>query len=290
MMTDRSETPPAVNFHLWKPCNMRCRFCFATFEDVARDYGHLVADDAERIASLLGDRFDKVSFAGGEPTLCPWLPRVVSAAKTAGASTMVVTNGSRLSPGYIQAMAGCLDWVALSIDSPHADTLRATGRVTGRGAMSSERVVAIARDLRNAGVRVKVNTVVTSINQAEDLSDLIRAVAPERWKILQVLPVDGQNDGKVEPLLVGAGAFRQFVSRHQQLSDEGVTLVPEDNNAMTGSYAMVGPAGRFFDNVDGHHTYSRPILDVGVDDAWNDIRFDLADFEARGGRYDWGSR
>ena len=23
---------PTVNYHLWKPCNMRCGFCFATFE------------------------------------------------------------------------------------------------------------------------------------------------------------------------------------------------------------------------------------------------------------------
>lgn len=21
---------PSVNFHLWKPCNMKCNFCFAT--------------------------------------------------------------------------------------------------------------------------------------------------------------------------------------------------------------------------------------------------------------------
>ena len=25
---------PSVNFHLWKPCNMKCNFCFATFQDV----------------------------------------------------------------------------------------------------------------------------------------------------------------------------------------------------------------------------------------------------------------
>ena len=25
---------PTVNYHLWKPCNMRCEFCFATFEDI----------------------------------------------------------------------------------------------------------------------------------------------------------------------------------------------------------------------------------------------------------------
>lgn len=25
---------PSVNYHIWEPCNMRCRFCFATFQDV----------------------------------------------------------------------------------------------------------------------------------------------------------------------------------------------------------------------------------------------------------------
>ena len=35
---------PSVNFHLWKPCNMKCRFCFATFQDIGQEAlpkGHL---------------------------------------------------------------------------------------------------------------------------------------------------------------------------------------------------------------------------------------------------------
>ena len=32
---------------------------------------------------------------------------------------------------------------------------------------------------------------------------------------------------------------------------------------MTGSYVMVDPAGRFFDNTSGYHTYGRPILEGG---------------------------
>ena len=28
------QMPPAVNLHFWQPCNMRCSFCFARFEDV----------------------------------------------------------------------------------------------------------------------------------------------------------------------------------------------------------------------------------------------------------------
>jgi radical S-adenosyl methionine domain-containing protein 2 len=57
---------------------------------------------------------------------------------------------------------------------------------------------------------------------------------------------------------------------------------------MTGSYLMVDPAGRFFDNVNGRHTYSRPIIEVGVTEALKDIRFDLGKFYEREGVYDWG--
>jgi radical S-adenosyl methionine domain-containing protein 2 len=56
---------------------------------------------------------------------------------------------------------------------------------------------------------------------------------------------------------------------------------------MRGSYAMVDPAGRFFDNATGGYRYSAPILDVGIEAAWREIVFDATVFEARHGRYDW---
>lgn len=36
---------------------------------------------------------------------------------------------------------------------------------------------------------------------------------------------------------------------------------------MTGSYIMISPDGRFFNNVDGKHNYSEPILEVGIEEA-----------------------
>ena len=64
-------------------------------------------------------------------------------------------------------------------------------------------------------------------------------------------------------------------------------MVPETNDLMTGSYVMVDPAGRFFDNVAGHHTYSRPILEVGVEEALRDVSIAPEKFLSRGGSYAW---
>lgn len=235
--------------------------------------------------------FDKVTFAGGEPTLCPWLGELCAAAKARGATTMLVTNGSRvLHPGWLDEHAPHLDWVVLSVDSASRETLRKTGRaVAGQHALDPWYYVEAARALRERGVRLKVNTVVTSANAEEDLTQLIHAMRPERWKVLQMLPVTGQNDG-AEDLLVGASTFAAFLERHRGVAEFGVELVPEDNLAMTASYALVDPAGRFFDNSAGRHTYGRPILDVGIDRAWQDVLFVESRYVARGGIYDWNRK
>ena len=84
-----------------------------------------------------------------------------------------------------------------------------------------------------------------------------------------------------------AEAFQAFVDRHRHLAEVGIEVVAEDNEAMTGSYAMIDPAGRFFDNTSGGHRYGRPILDVGIIEAWQGVQFDLVRFIGRGGAYNW---
>ena len=77
------------------------------------------------------------------------------------------------------------------------------------------------------------------------------------------------------------------MERHRGLANHGIKMAPEDNDDMTGSYAMIDPLGRFFSNTTGRHVYSRPILDVGVAAAFSDITFFQDRFEHRGGQYDW---
>ncbi len=290
-----SSYPPSVNFHLWEPCNMRCRFCFATFQDVKQTVlpkGHLPREQALSVVEKLADAgFQKITFAGGEPTLCPWLGDLILRAKEHGLTTMLVTNGSRLlSPGLLETLASTLDWVVLSMDSANPRTHERLGRsIAGQQgrALPVEHYQSIATALHAHSIRLKINTVVSAENEGEDMGALLLVLRPERWKVLQVLPVNGQNDGRVEPLLIDELTFRRFVARHQRLAESGIQLIAEDNEAMTGSYAMVDPAGRFFDNTASTHCYSRPILDVGVANAWQDIRFDPDRFDKRGGHYDW---
>lgn len=282
--------PPAVNFHLEKACNLRCKFCYAHFDDdeaLRRVQRGLDAHDARRVIELIRSAgAEKITFVGGEPTLCPHLPELLRVARDLGFVTTVVSNGFKLQK-LLDEVPDCLDWVGLSVDSADESTQAALGRGRGDHVASSLKHF---RSLHALGIKVKLNTVVTSLNWREDMSDFIRATRPHRWKIFQVLPVDGQNDGRVEPLLVTRDQFDAFTLRHQPLAEEGLMVVPESNEAMTGSYAMIDPLGRFFCNTGRRYAYSPPILEVGVETAFGAVRFDALNFEARGGRYDWGSR
>lgn len=49
---------PSLNFHLYEPCNMRCKFCFATFQEIKKTIlpkGHLPFEDAEKLICMLGE-------------------------------------------------------------------------------------------------------------------------------------------------------------------------------------------------------------------------------------------
>ena len=239
---------------------MKCRFCFATFQDVGQEYlpvGHLPRKESLAIVeALAGAGFDKINFVGGEPILCPWLPDLIQGARELGFTTSIVTNGSFVTPEWLDRVEGCLDWATVSIDTVDPQKLKRMGRITRTGPMSEADYLRVTDMLRQRGIRLKVNTVVTRINYDEELAEVIVKARPERWKLLQVLPIRGQNDGAVDNLVITSEEFACYVARNRYVEPRGIVVVPECNDLMTGSYVMVDPAGHCFDNAAGTHIYS----------------------------------
>lgn len=273
---------PSVNFHLTEACNMSCKFCFATFDDVQKEKKRL-AERIQIIQALAEAGFEKITFAGGEPTIDRDLPILLHTAKAAGLTTMVVTNGSRiLEETYFNLICDQVDWFILSIDSITEATNLASGRSTKHTVITKEQYLALIQRIHARGKRLKINTVVSCYNKDESLADFILASKAERWKIFQALPVKGQNDGKM--FEVSEEEFNQYLDRNSTEALKNI-VVPEDNDSMTGSYLMIAPNGRFFDNSKGFHTYSRRIVDVGIVEALKDVHFDAAKYLDRGGLY-----
>ena len=275
--------PLNVSWHLWPRCNLHCGYCYATFRDIPRV---LEEADSLRVLDLLaGAGTEKVTFVGGEPTLCPHLPGLIRHAKAIGLVTMLVTNGSRLDAAYQEAVVPYLDWVSLSIDASDPQLMARMGRGNVRFlALCIKRWEQLATFPH---LRLKVNTVVTRDNLHDDMRPLIRRLRPARWKAFQVLPVRGQNDGEIERLLITREEFQTWVDRHAELLAEGLGPIPEDNRDLTGTYLMLDALGRFFHNKRGEHVYTEPLLEVGVWEALRQVGWDTQGFLARAGLYDW---
>jgi len=272
--------PVSVNWHLWPRCNYTCTFCYDQFKGSARTLTKEVALTVPALLRAAGA--EKLTFAGGEPTLCPHLVDLLQASKEAGLTTMAVTNGTRITPEFLAKAARYTDWIALSVDSGIEANETELGRGTGH---HLETVINAARLVREHGIRLKVNTVVTSLTWREDMHALLRELKPERWKVFQVHLIRGENDVAYLNLQVSPEEFRAFVERHADLNP-----VAETEEDMRGSYLMLDPLGRFFQNFDGSYVHGDSILTVGVEKALGQVGWDLEKFERRGGLYEWTLR
>ena len=281
----------SVNFHLWQPCNYQCGFCFAGFLDVKNSVlpaGHLTQAKAETVVRQLAEYgFGKITFAGGEPTLCPWLSDLISLAKGAGLVTMLVTNGSRLNAEMLEKYRPSLDWLVLSIDSILPETNLKGGRFQNKRMLPDASYYKnLAETIHAFGFKFKINTVVHRHNKEEIMAGFIEQANPLRWKIFKVLSIENQNQNTYGNFEISNEEFLLYLKRNTIPGLDKI-MVAEDSDAMSESYLMIDPAGRFFDNSSGIYTYSEAINDVGVKKALAQTEFDYEKFANRGAIYEW---
>lgn len=290
--------PLVLNWHLTEACNYRCKYCYAAWNEPLRP--RELIHDLQQTVALLSDLYQffrpgnshnplssqltwssvRLNLAGGEPLLYGGkLPSIVSQARRLGFEVSLISNGSHLNDELLKQLAPQLTWLGISIDSVSPATNRAIGRADRHGRLLDLEELATSLDgvrQSNPSLRIKLNTVVNRLNHSEDLSFLIQRFAPEKWKILRMLPVVNQH------LTVSDEHFSAFVARHHAFAH---ILCAENNQDMRDSYLMIDPHGRFFQNrslIPGQgYAYSRPIIEVGASKAFSEMTFDHERFSAR---------
>lgn len=273
-----------VNYHITEHCNFNCRYCFARYKDVKGE--HLSLEEKLKIISELKkcDQFRKINFAGGEPTLDKDLPAMIRHAHNLGFETSVVTNGSLINKNWVKSLSGNIDMIGISIDSFDKATNEKLGCSSTQGTLNINNVFSIADTCNTYGVKLKINTVVTKLNKNEVMKNYIADLSPARWKILQATEIKGQNDTEdFKSISVSGPDFETFVANNTFAGN--VKIVSEKCNDITGSYLMVDYSGRFYDNMNGQHNYSSPILEVGAESAITEVTVDDNKFINRGGNY-----
>jgi len=277
-MSNIKEFFETASFHIVKPCNMKCKFCYATFEDM-RIINQLPLFDAKTILYKLRQAgLKKITFAGGEPLLYKYIIDIVQYSKDIGLTTSIITNGSLLTDKLLDIFKDKLDWIGISIDSIDLDTNIKIGRVS-KNKLDYYKLI---DKIKSYGFKLKINTVVNKFNENESMQEFIEKVNPLRWKIFDTLRVEGQNDTQYEQIRTSKNGFDNFISRNNHIS-----MIPEDNSSMTGSYLLIDPQGRLFENSKGIHTYSEPLQYNSIDKCLSQINLDRDMFIKRGGIYQW---
>ncbi|MGM8887383.1 viperin family antiviral radical SAM protein, partial [Psychrobacter sp. 1U2] len=186
------------------------------------------------------------------------------------------TNGSRLNEELNKLIADNFDSIGFSVDSLNEQTNTEVGRIEKNKSMNIGKVlddIGSIRDL-SSSIDIKINTVVSSLNKSENLSSFIDRVKPNKWKVFKVLPV------KTSQYNVSESDFLKFLDRHKDFAH---IISSEDNDEMTDSYLMIDPVGRFFQNSSfgEEYNYSRPIIEIGIDEALKEIEFNAQKFHKR---------
>jgi radical S-adenosyl methionine domain-containing protein 2 len=238
-----------------------------------------LVDAKEVIRKLIKAGVQKITFAGGEPLLYKHIKEVVMYAKEKGATTSIITNGSLLTGPWLNSMQYYLDWVGVSVDSVWGGTNTAIGRQSN----APIDYYSLTDTINFLGYKLKINTVINAYNWHEDMSHFISHCKPSRWKVFQALRVEGQNDVAWDEIKCNDVQYQLFLNRHKAHP----CLVPENNAAMTGSYLLIDPLGRLFENSAGKHTYSDTLINNSIDHCLSQIKLDREMFIERGGLYAW---
>lgn len=267
-----------ASFHIVKPCNMKCKFCYATFND-QKVLKQLPIEEVFIILQKLKDAgLEKITFAGGEPMLYKKLNQAIIFSKCIGLTTSIITNGSLITEKWLESMIGKLDWIGISIDSLNPVVNEKIGRIN----KEHFNYLTLCNLIKSKGFKLKINTVVNRFNEHEQLHYFIDYIKPLRWKVFDTLRVEGQNDNQFNEVRSSKGAFKKYIK-----SNKVDVLVPEDNHAMTGSYLLIDPQGRLFENSKGEHTYSQPLQNNDINKCLGQISLNRKTFVERGGIYKW---
>lgn len=263
-----------VNFHFATSCNMKCRYCFVEKTDI------FSIPDYYQVLEKLAAYFTRVNFVGGEPTTSPYLIPLIKKAKSLGLDCTMVTNGFDMirHAGKFSELYFLLSTIGISVDSLIESTNNKIGRISEKHAITREEYEELCKKINSHGIQLKINTVVSKLNQDENFSDFYQKTNPDRIKIFQVLKPNNSLKQCFDNLLISNQEFDAFVNRHSSCKQK---IIAEDNAAMTNAYFILNSECRFLDNKTGRKSPSLAGSAVSVEEALSHINIDYTKYQAR---------
>ncbi|MEX0321377.1 MAG: GTP 3',8-cyclase MoaA [Puniceicoccaceae bacterium] len=202
----------SLRVSLTNRCNMRCNYCRPLGQGNTRFPNGELSPDAwvERICLIRqAIPLEKVRFTGGEPLLYSAVVDVVAGCADLGIEELALTTNALRLPRYAKALkeAG-LKRVNISLDSLNPETFR---KINGS---KLEEVLAGIEAAREAGLAIKLNTVVQRDSNFWELTELLEYAASKQLHIrfLEMMPI-GPAAKDFDRLYVPGDEIREQLER-----------------------------------------------------------------------------
>lgn len=189
LIKQNNEENLKVNLHILEPCNYRCKHCFAHFDNKkllsVNQWKYIINNCINSI------NINEFNIAGGEPLLYKDLIEIVKYINSINCKCSIITNGSLITDSWIKENAKYFSTIGFSIDSFQPETLIKMQRCTeNKKYLTKERlkqICSLIKDI-NPKCKIKINTVVTSLNKNENIIEIIKEqnLPIDRYKIIKM--------------------------------------------------------------------------------------------------------
>ena len=279
-MTENKKTKKvqSANIHLDGRCNYHCAHCFDTCLPKKCMTPEEWRGQLEYLRSI---GVTKINLAGGEPFLSPHLNEMCELIKSMGFTVSIVSNGSLITKEKIEALAGTVSWLGLSVDSPEENDELMIGRNNG-SCNHLLHIIEVSEWAHNCGMKVKLNITVVRQSWNKDFHSFIAKVKPDRVKAFRALTLKNANDDRLDTC-ISEEQYKQFRAAHQDIPE----MVFENNSDMIGTYLMFDPLGRWMVNKDGEKRFL-PFEQLRRDGLESMI--DVDRYYGRNGVYGWAAQ
>jgi MoaA/NifB/PqqE/SkfB family radical SAM enzyme len=180
----RINLPSTICFRVTRNCNARCGFCLAPPEGVQPDETTLI----KRIDWLFSHGVETFHFCGGEPTVHPALPELLTHVHAMQGKSRLTTNAISISEDLISTLVGTGTLVKVSL---HGDR-RHHDEMVGRRAF--DRTTRNLSRLIAGGARVSVQTTVVA-SQTWVVDRMVEFCIQARVRRLSFLPFVPRGSG-----------------------------------------------------------------------------------------------
>ncbi len=233
--------PNSVCWNITRYCNDTCRFCYRDKNSADLGFGDrkLVIDKVAEAG------IKKLTFAGGEPLLVPGIESLITYAKGKGLLVSLTTNGILLKEGMRSFCMEHLDWLTVSLDAVNPGVQSKMGRNPGHVARTLE-ILDGARNDRGKKSKIKINTVVSRINQDDitGIAEVVVGYQVARWKLFQFVPLRGDARKHKEEFLIEDCQFQTIAHEMEHyLSGNDVILSISGKDNIERAYFVIFPNG-----------------------------------------------